>query len=123
MLWGQSELTFKLQEGLGSVFGSLCLRNDPGIQLLQRDFTRRTPWKASVVQDLQRKALFLLLGITFAVFWALSAESPAVHFQCQGREMPHGGVGVRLRAHRAPVPAPGSCFPSLHTAKIPGSNF
>lgn len=58
MVWGKSEFTFKLQEGPGSIFGSLCLRNDPGIQLLQRDFTRRILWKASVVQDLQRESPF-----------------------------------------------------------------
>lgn len=43
-------------------FGSLCLRNDPGIQLLQRDFTRRAPWKASVVQDLERESPFPFPG-------------------------------------------------------------
>lgn len=55
---GQSEVHFRVAPW----FGSLCLRNDPGIQLLQRDFTRRAPWKASAVQHLERESPFPFPG-------------------------------------------------------------
>lgn len=86
LLWGQIEAHFQVAGrtwfcGLGLCVLEMTLEFSCSRETLPAGLRGKLQW----FKTWEGKALSLFLGITFAVFWALSAESPAVHFQCQGR--------------------------------------